>query len=537
MSQSGRNHSNPTHGTHAIPPEGSLGWAGLDDRSLAFEITTGRPGRVRWLGAAILGMWFVTLCLAVVLTGRVGTGESADMLNYHVPVVRTFANELPAPNLKKYDSATTPGYHLVMALVWRATGMDSDWPESPKAPVGAGPTADWPAVTLSEKEHETWGNFVRAMVPMQVLNILLSACLLLTVYWAASRWVPWWLAIALTLPLTMNQYVLGASIWLTTDNVGWWLALAALASAMVMACPGGALRAGVWATAAVLVRQVHLWVCGPIFAAAMLARFMGSRGIPGERGRILTFAHIAIAVPVLVVVAFAWMWGGLTPPSERIREVHGHGMNFAALPFALSLLGAYALAFVGAWRDQIAGVLRRPGLPLIVAAVGALSAVIVATTTQQPTLTDPPMRGYGWLWKLSGMFPAIAERSPLLIAGAAFGGVVLLMLCRAAKARGNAREAIILTLGIACWLAAQIVNPAAWQRYFDPIILASLCWLAALGVPRKRVVSLAVGACALALMMSALSYRSVWRDLAKNELPFDGGVLKMQGRLGTPSVP
>ncbi len=326
-------------------------------------------------------------------------------------------------------------------------------------------------------------------------------------------------------------------MWLTTDNVGWWLALAALASAMVMGCSGGAARAGAWATAAVLVRQVHLWVCGPVFFAGLLVRFMGSRGVPGERGRTLTAVHFAVAVPVLVVAAFAWMWGGLTPPSDRIREVHGHGINPAAVPFALSLLGAYALFFIGSWRDQLSDVRRRPAAPLIAAALGLLSAAAVATSTQQPTLTDPPMRGYGWLWKLSGMFPAVEGRSLLLVAGAAFGAVVLVMLFRAAAARGNAREALILVVGLACWLAAQVMNPAAWQRYFDPIALAALCWLAALATPRRRLPSVVVGATLLALIMAALSYRSVWRDLSKNELPFDGGVLKMQGKLTPDAAP
>jgi hypothetical protein len=511
----------------------ACGWEGLDDRLL---VGVADGGRGRWFGALALLAGFVALTIGVMSTGRVGTGESADMVNYHVPVIRTFAQELPTPNFAKYDSATTPGYHLVMALVWKATGMDAKWAQTPKAPVGAGPSSEWPAVQLIEAERGVWASFIHGLWTMQALNIVMSAGLLMAVYWLASRFIVWWAALALTLPLALNQYVLGASIWLTTDNVGWWLALSALAAAMLMNCPGGATRAGAWATAAVLVRQVHLWVCGPIFAAGLLVWLMGRR----ERGethgrRALLATVVACAVPTVVVAVFVWMWGGLTPPSERIREVHGHGMNLAAVPFALSLLGAYGLAVFGAWRDQVGGLLRRPGVAVIAAGLGVIAALVVATTTQQPTLTDPPMRGYGWLWKLSGLFPAVMDRSILLVAGAAFGALVLVMLMRAAAARGNAREALILGIGLACWLAAQVVNPAAWQRYFDPIILAAVCWLAALGVPRGRQVSVAVGALVLAVMMSGLSFRSVWRDLSKNELPFDGGVLKMQGKLGEPS--
>jgi len=494
----------------------------------------GKPAPGRRLGAVLVWLLFTGLSVAVMLTGRVGTGESADQINYHLPVIRTFAWQLPSPDLAKYDSATTPGYHLVMSALWNATGAGEKWAESPKAPVGAGPTPDYPSVELNDAERDQWSAFIRALRPLQFLNILLSAMLPLTVYFVASRYAAWWAAAVFTLPLALNQYVLGASIWLTTDNIGWWLALAALGSAMALSCIGGAVRAGAWATAAVLVRQVHLWVCGPIFAAGLLAWFMGRRE---SRARTLIAAVIACAVPAIIVGTFVWLWGGLTPPSERIREVHGHGTNPAAVAFALTLFGAYGVLFFGAWRDELTGLYRRPAVPVVVAIVALLLALAFATSTQQPTLTDPPMRGYGWLWRLSGAFPAIKDRSILLAAGAPAGALVLCMMLRAAAARGHARQATILTLGLACWLAAQIVNPAAWQRYFDPIILTAVVWLAALGTPALRLKSVTAGALVLALMMSGLSYRSLWRDLSKNELPFDGGVLKMQGKLAPPPAP
>jgi len=494
----------------------------------------GKPAPGRRLGAVLVWLLFTGLSVAVMLTGRVGTGESADQINYHLPVIRMFAQQLPTPHLAKYDSATTPGYHLVMSALWNFTGAGDRWASTPKAPVGAGPTPEYPGVMLDDAERAEWEAFVRALLPLQVLNILLSAMLPLTVYLLASRYTAWWVAAALTLPLAMNQYVLGASIWLTTDNIGWWLALSALGSAVVLSCTGGAARAGVWASAAVFVRQVHLWVCGPIFAAGLLAWLMGRRE---TRNRTLLATVLACTVPTLIVGAFVWLWGGLTPPSERIREVHGHGTNPAAVALALSLFGAYGVVFFGAWRDELSGILRRPAVPLAVALVALLLGVAFATSTQQPTLTDPPMRGYGWLWRLSGMFPAIKDRSILLAVGAPVGALMLCVMLRAAAARGHARQATILTIGLGCWLAAQVVNPAAWQRYFDPIVLTAVIWIVALATPTQRLKSVTAGAVVLALLMSGLAYRSIWRDLAKNELPFDGGVLKMQGKLAPKPAP
>lgn len=492
------------------------------------------PRRGRWLGAALIAAVFVLLTGAVVLTGKVGTGESADQVNYHVPVIRAFAESMPTPDLTRYESATTPGYHLMMAVVWKATGAAARWPSTPVAPVGAGPTAEYPAVALTEPQRAAWSAFLRDLRPMQFINILLSAGLLLTVYLVAARSVVWWVAAMVTLPLAMNQYVMGAAIWLTTDNAAWWFAFAALGAAMEMTGAGGVVRAGVWAVLAVLVRQVHLWVCGPIAAAGGLVWFLGARE---RRARTLAATVLACAVPTVVVAGFVVAWKGLTPPSERIREVHGHGINLAAIPFALSLVAAYAVFFVGAWRDQVQALRKHSGLVAAVVVVGVALALMTATSTQQPTLTDPPQRGYGWLWKASGMLPAVGGRSPLFVALAPCGLLAVMMLFRAARERGNARGAVILIVGMACWLAAQVVNPAAWQRYFDPVVLGSLAWLAALGVPAVRLRGLAIGAAVLGLFMTGLSYRSIWRDLSKNALPFDGGVLKMQGKLDAAAVP
>ncbi len=483
----------------------------------------------RWIGAAAVSAVFLALTLGVIASGRIGTGESADQFNYHVPVIRSFAAQWPSPDLKKYDSATTPGYQLMMAALWRAAGLGERWPELPRAPVGAGPGAEWPAVTLGDAERTTWAAFVHDLRPLQAVNALLSLGLILTVYFGAARFAHWWLACSLTLPLMLNQYVLGAAIWLTTDNAAWFLAALALGGAALSPMtPARTLRAGVTAAVLVLVRQVHLWVCGPIAVSGLVAWAVEH---PGRRGRGAWATAFAVALPVAVVAGFALLWQGLTPPSPRIREVHGGGANLATLAFALSLIGAYGVFAFAAWRDQLRGLGASARTTLVLVGVGVVLALLTATSTQAPTLTDPPMRGYGWLWKLSGMFPAVAGRSALLALGAPAGLLVLLMLWRGARAAGRSREALVLLVGLACWLLAQAMNPAAWQRYFDPMVLVLLAWLGALAVPERRTRALAVGAAVLALFMAGLSYRSVWRDLAKNELPFDGGVLKMQGKL------
>ena len=54
-----------------------------------------------------------------VLGGSTTSPKSIDHDRNHVPVIRTFAEEWPNPDLVDYDSATTPGMHLLMAAVVR----------------------------------------------------------------------------------------------------------------------------------------------------------------------------------------------------------------------------------------------------------------------------------------------------------------------------------------------------------------------------------------------------------------------------------
>ena len=448
-------------------------------------------------------------------------------------MIRQFSHHWPRVDVKNYDSATTPGYHLLMAMVWKQSGADARWVNLPVPPMAAEPKYDFPGVKVLPADEPAWRRFIADLRPLQCVNMLMGLGLILTLYFGAARFVAWWVAVALTLPLAMNQYVLGASIWLTTDNAGWWFAVSALSLAALG--PETAVRAagaGVWATLTVLVRQVHLWAIAPVFIAGV---WSGAGEVEREhRTRRIVFTLLACAVPVLVVAGFAWLWGGLTPPSPRIRDVHGKGLNLAAPAFALALSGAYAICFLGAWRSELSRLFKPGWMAVAVIVVGVGLALAVPTSTQQPTFTDPPMRGYGWLWRVSGMFPALHDRSPLLVALAPMGGLALLMLWRAARANGRARSATILLVGLAGWLAAQTANPAAWQRYFDPIILISLAWLAAMGVPARSLRTLTAGAAILAMGFGAMSYKSIWREIQKNELPFDGGVLRMQEKPAAP---
>ena len=153
---------------------------------------TSEPARHAPAGPAAvvaLVVGFLALTLGPVLGGIDHFPEkSIDMDRNHVPVVRTFAAEWPSPDLVEYDSATTPGMHLLMAAVVRFVG-----------------------------DSET---------TLQVLSVSFGLLLVLVACRFSSRVVPLAVAVACTLPLALSPYTIGNSIWVMTDNLS--LALVAV---------------------------------------------------------------------------------------------------------------------------------------------------------------------------------------------------------------------------------------------------------------------------------------------------------------------
>ncbi len=496
-----------------------------------------------WLA---LSAAFLALTLPVVLSGRVGTSESGDELHYHVPVIRTFATTWPKVDLKGYNSATTPGYHLLMGWLWRATGDPSK--ATPRAPMQAGPGGVPPAASLSESERAAFDGFQREVLPMRLLNVFFGLAAVSVVWWGSRKHVGGWAGAGLSSPFAFSPYVVSSSIWLTTDNIAWACVLGVLVvSWSSQTRMRSTVGVGVLACLSALMRQIHVWVAGPIIAAGVLASPLAAlapmawrRTPDGGRGSwgVLAASLVAAVAPLVVVGAFALHWGGLTPASARVRSIHGGGINPAAPAFALSVFvcyGAFFLPMVLGRRVR----LRELGHGVWIAAlIGAALAIIVPTSTQSPTFENPPMRGYGWLWAVSGKFPLVLDRSPLLVVLAACGGAAVMVFWRSAKQNGRGGQAIVLLLGMAAWICAQTVNPAAWQRYFDPMVLACLAWLTGLGIPVRsegrgwwhgpsRALPLL-----LALGMLALTARSITPDLVRNTLPFDGGAPGISGPHG-----
>ncbi len=448
-----------------------------------------RFDRRSWIAAtASLCFAFALLVWPVVFSGAQGTSEAFDQRVSHMVVVRSMAEQWPNVDLVDYDSATTPGYHLLMAAA-------SSW--------------------ISDSD-----------VALQFISSFFSLGLLLVVFRCAAREIGPGRGAALVLPLLGSNYFLGGSIWLTTDNAGKFFAVLALSgSAMLVPTTSKVIRWGFYAVLAVMVRQILLWVAAPVALAAVLLSPLGKRmpaflrdGDPIDHCWYKFFIALpGVIAPFIVVAAFFHLWGGLVPPGYISQ--HAAGSNPAVIPLALSLTGLFGIFFLPAFGRLDLKRIAGDWLTWVAVIIAVVLSIVFETAFDREA-----GRWGGPLWLFVARMPEFAGRTIVFPPLAALGALVLVIAWRRACAVGRGRAATILLVSVFGWLAAQIVNSQAWQRYCEPIVIIELIWLAALAASphdddeRQSPGLWWIGPVILGLIQFALSgyalYQGVYLDLA-----------------------
>jgi len=262
-----------------------------------------------WSLAAIL-FAFTGIC-APLLQRKVTVFDDVDERLFHLPTIQQFITELPSPDLVDYPSATTPLYHLLLALVGVASGGD--------------------------------------LGVLRWVNLAISVLAVWAAIWAMGRSQR---AALMVLPLALSPYFVGPAIRLSTDNAA--LLGVFVAIGLMVREESSPTRAGVVTAATVLTRQIHAWLIGLLLIKA--AR---------ERDR----QHfVALLIPCLLLTGIIGAWGALTPPG--FARGHSSGLNPDTAVFAISMFGLYgpfALGWLGptAWTHR-----RRVAAAGIAAAIG-----------------------------------------------------------------------------------------------------------------------------------------------------------------------
>lgn len=432
----------------------------------------GAGGWRPWAPSGALVALYLAGALPLVFSGNMRGRGAWDAINYHILTIRTFAAELPWPDLAAYPVTTTPLYHLLLAVVARVAG---------------------PSVVI-----------------LELTGALFTIGLLVTAArWCTARAGPR-VAFACCLPLAVSPYVFQSGVWPLPDNAGWWGVLAILLIALDR---GASLRvlllgAGVLLVL-VLVRQIHVWAAAMLWAAAWIGPAgdggtLGWREVfsrPGGRFRRAVIVGLATLPAFGAIAYFGWLWGGLTPP--MFQSMYGHpGPSAPAL--ILSLLGVFSLFFVGYFGAAAAGHWRRhPWIPVLAACAGALVAVIPETTY---SLEEGRFSG---LWNGAAALGIVGGRTSVLVVILSTAGGLAVSAWAAAL---PFRDRFVLLLTMAAFCAAQSASPMVWQRYNEPFVLMLCAVLAARiagdgprAEPARMRAARLAGPLALGVMLAALT--------------------------------
>ena len=421
--------------------------------SHAIPAHAARHPRPWWPTLALMGAQAL-IAAAVILLGPIEAGRwASDHFNHHEPVIREFAGQIYSQqqgglDLSDYGSATTPGYHLLLALMHPIAGPGRE------------------------------GLMLAGSVFTIALVGLLSRLLIVR---AGVR-----TGVVLTLPVMASLYVFPAGVWLLPDNAGWLGVLAVLGLALHARCRVRlVVLGGLVLIPLVLFRQVHLWAAAVIWTAAWLgpagSDSPGDTGTGGYLERPLDRVRelftrwpsranwmasaVAATLPAFGVVGwFALTWGGLVPP--RFQGMY-HGANLATPTLTLSVIGLVTPAFLPfIWpgvRSLWAG---SRGLVYGAAAIGLVAAVLPATTF------DPEAGRISGIWTIAARLPEIGGRiSPIVVVSAPVGALAVVGLLR----RVDPRTGWVLLGALVAFVAAQSATHEAWQRYHEPFVLM---WLA-----------------------------------------------------------
>ena len=390
------------------------------------------------LFAGVLAALFVAVPAGFLIATGNNNGRAAyDATAYHARFIRALAEQFPNFDLSNPLTATTPGYHLLLACVARlgASSIES----------------------------------------LRLASMAIGCIFVGSIAAWLSRRVGLRIALLFVLPLAGSIYVVGAAAWMLPDNLAW-----ALVSWVLFLClrePARArelLLASLLLVALVAVRQIHIWAAAVVWVGGLsyALQFRGRSDAVGGGLSVLAkmLGFVLATVPAFaVLILFVRHWGGLTPPRFQ-GELQG--VNLATPAFMLLEFSLLAIGFLPWITPPLRTAWRERRWILVTGALGAIVLAAIPATT-----LDVAAGRFSGFWSLIAKAPVIAGHTSLLmIVAAPIGAVLLTALLLGLSPRSRA----VFGVALLAFAAALTATFYCWQRYHEPLLLMVLPMLCAL---------------------------------------------------------
>lgn len=378
-------------------------------------IRIGGTGRLSFtLAALTLGIPFV---IAFFYTQGLSTGLdtafSYDEFEHHYPVILQFSKELPFPDIKNYNSATTPLFHILFAIAGKITGTDI--------------------------QHLRMINFL-----ITVLAVILLFKLLIDHFS-----LPYPVALLSCLLFELSPYFFREAFVVMTDNLPvLWLVLflnyylkfrkdrmmrnyALSAFFVMLLC---------------LTRQTYLYILLPV-----TIDIIGTKDL--KHSRFLLFLVLFLSVlPTLLLFV---VWKGLTPPQFQERHTDSSLLNLKPILYGFSVLGFYALFIAGKEMYRSFQNLKK---------IKVICGILLGWALLFFFPLIKIKHDFGYLWHIAERLPSIHHSSIFFYVLLSIGVCVFIAIAHLEK------PPFFLILFLALFLS-EVPNKYFFQRYFDNSIL------------------------------------------------------------------
>lgn len=344
------------------------------------------------------------------------TDFSFDEHKFHYPTILQFARQLPLPDVRDYNSATTPLFHILMAVCSKAIGTDIHSLRAVNFLITYTSTIFFYNI-LIQKFKLNWSN-----------SLLFAFIFALSPYYFREAFV------ILTDNLPVLWLLLFFNYYLRYKNGREfkWLLLSLLF--IMLLC---------------LTRQTYLFICLAIAIDVMLDKITLLAKL-----KILLLIFIA-AIPTFLLFI---IWKGLTPPAFQEFHTRDSFINIKAVLYGLCVLGFYALFIPGV--GVFKSLFQKRRASIIICVLIAWGVLFFS-----PLIKN--VKDFGYLWYMADVLPDIVGTSLLFWLLLPIGLLTLLCIW-------NKEGFCFFILFLLCLFLSEMPNKFIFQRYYDSSIILSL---------------------------------------------------------------
>lgn len=354
-----------------------------------------------------------------------------------------------------------------------------------------------------------------SLAALRLINVVATWLLSGGVFLIASRILrtDYWTSVLLALTITLSPYIFGTSFILLTDNLAMLFAVVALYCTLryMESRDAEFLMLGVpFAAAAILTRQLYLWLLPVTLAAWVLSLRRGASRNPLG---VLALLLLAAAPYALLAV----LWGGTNPPQYQTFQ----RLNPRSIGFLVSCIGAYGGPFLIAalpqplwWRRFGSGwfLLLIASATVVTLRAAPLHYIPFDANCAWQQAQSQCSQTDGFLWNVSSKLPNLFDSSLLFwfLIPLGFATIFYAWWPSGQSVQHPTHIYAMPPVIAICFGALSIANASPFQKHFDFVALL-VCMLIIFRSGHYRPIAARIVLCGFGVLFAAYAAKPlIW---------------------------